>query len=103
MREAIAAGWSVKPDGRSRLLAAPLADRPVNPEPAPADADQVLAPMRWLLDHAAEGAALTTTGNLARPLVAEGCRRFDWLTLTGNPAPRTNRGTYSPSATAVRS
>jgi hypothetical protein len=66
-------------------LAAPLADRLVNPEPVPADADQVLAPMRWLLDHAAEGAALTTTGNLARPLVAEGCRRFDWLTLTGNP------------------
>jgi hypothetical protein len=41
--------------------------------------------MRWLLDHAAAGAALTATGNLARPLVAEGCRRFGWLTLTGNP------------------
>jgi hypothetical protein len=66
-------------------LAGPLADRLVNPEPVPADAEQVLAPMRWLLDHAAAGAALTTTGNLARPLVAEGCRRFDWLTTTGNP------------------
>src|SRR5207253_1556240 len=48
-------------------------------------ADQVLAPLRWLLDHAADGAALTATGNLARPLVVEGCRRFDWLTVTGNP------------------
>jgi hypothetical protein len=27
----------------------------------------------------------TATGNLTRPLVAEGCRRFDWLTTTGNP------------------
>lgn len=66
-------------------LAGPLADRLVNPAPVPADAEQVLAPMRWLLDHAAAGAALTTTGNLTRPLVAEGCRRFDWLTTTGNP------------------
>jgi hypothetical protein len=41
--------------------------------------------MRWLLDHAAAGAALTTTGNLARSLVAEGCRLFGWLTITGNP------------------
>jgi len=66
-------------------LAGPLADRLVNPVPVPAGAEQVIAPMRWLLDHAADGAALTTTGNLARPLVAEGCRRFDWLTTTGNP------------------
>lgn len=66
-------------------LAEPLADRLVRPAPVPADADEVLAPMRWLLDHVAGGAALTTTGNLVRPLVAEGCRRFDWLTLTGNP------------------
>jgi hypothetical protein len=69
---------------RSRL-AGPLADRLVNAAPVPPDADDVLAPMRWLLDHAAAGAALTATGNLTRPLVAEGCRRFDWLTLTGNP------------------
>jgi hypothetical protein len=66
-------------------LAEPLADRLVNPTPVPADSDDVLAPMRWLLDHAADGAALTATGNLARPLVSEGCRLFDWLTLTGNP------------------
>ncbi|MBM0239878.1 hypothetical protein JNW88_27180 [Micromonospora sp. ATA32] len=62
-----------------------LADRLVNPVLVPGDADAVLAPMRWLLDHAADGAALTATGTLARPLVAEGCRPFDWLTLTGNP------------------
>jgi hypothetical protein len=66
-------------------LAEPLADRLVNGVSVPADAEAVLAPMRWLLDHAAAGAALTATGNLARPLVAEGCRRFGWLTLTDNP------------------
>jgi hypothetical protein len=66
-------------------LAGPLADQLVHPVPVPADAEQVIAPIRWLLDHAAAGAALTTTGNLARPLVAEGCRLFGWLTTTGNP------------------
>ena len=66
-------------------LAEPLADKLVNPAPLPDDADEVLTPVRWLLNHAADGAALTATGNLARPLVAEGCRLFDWLTLTGNP------------------
>jgi hypothetical protein len=70
--------------GRGRL-AGPLADRLVNAVPVPSDADAVLAPMSWLLDHAAAGAALTATGNLARPIVAEGCRRFGWLTLTGKP------------------
>lgn len=50
-----------------------------------AEAAQCLAPLRWLLDHAAGGgAALTATGNLARAVVAEGCHRFDWLTMTGN-------------------
>lgn len=66
-------------------LAEPLADALVNPLPVPDDADEVLTPMRWLLNHTADGAALTATGNLTRPLVAEGCRLFDWLTLTGNP------------------
>lgn len=66
-------------------LAEPVADALINPVPVPVDAGEALAPMQWLLDHAAEGAALTATGNLARPLVAEGCHRFDWLTVTGNP------------------
>jgi len=65
-------------------LAGPLADRLVNPVPVPADAEQVLAPLRWLLDHAADGAPLTAT----QPGPAagrRGCRRFGWLTTTGNP------------------
>ncbi|MBI3686913.1 MAG: hypothetical protein HY241_06130 [Actinobacteria bacterium] len=69
---------------RSRL-AGHLADLLTNPQPPPADAEATLAPIRWLLDHAAAGAPLTQTGNLARSIVAEGCRRFDWLTLSGNP------------------
>lgn len=66
-------------------LARVVADRLVNPLPAPAGADPHLAPLRWLLDLAAGGAPLTGNGTLARALVADGCRRFDWLTLTGNP------------------
>jgi len=69
---------------RSRLAAA-IADHLTNPTPTPVEAAHHVAPMQWLLDHAATGAALTQTGNLARPIVADGCRRFDWLTLTGNP------------------
>lgn len=68
-----------------KRLAGQWADRLVTTAPVPTDADTALAPIRWLLDHAASGAALTATGNLARPLVAEGCRRFGWLTVTGNP------------------
>ncbi len=69
---------------RSRLTGG-LADALTNPIPTPADAAEWLAALRWLLDHAAAGAPLTQTNYLTRPVVAEGCRRFDWLTLTGNP------------------
>lgn len=69
---------------RARLTDA-LADQLTNPLPAPACAEQHLAPVRWLLDHAAEGAPLTQTGNLARDVVADGCQRFGWLTTTGSP------------------
>lgn len=69
---------------RTRLARA-VADTLVNPLPAPAGAAQRLAPLRWLLDLAADGAPLTANGTLARALVADGCRRFDWLTPTGNP------------------
>jgi hypothetical protein len=43
--------------------------------------------VRWLLELAGigEGIALTQTGTLARAVVAEGCRRFDWLILGKQP------------------
>lgn len=78
--------WAEARGPGRRRLAGQLADRLTTAAPVPVDAEACLAPVRWLLGHAAgAGAALTQTGNLARALVAEGCRRFDWLTLSGNP------------------
>jgi len=77
--------WADSRGRTRRKLAGALADQLTNPALAPIDAARHLAPVQWLLDHAAAGAPLTQTGNLARAIVAEGCRRFDWLTLTGNP------------------
>jgi hypothetical protein len=54
--------------------------------------------VRWLLDHAAAGAQLTQTGNLARAIVAEGCLRFDWLTLTDNPRSESTSSSCGPCA-----
>jgi hypothetical protein len=55
--------------------------------PVPADAGLRLAPVRWLLAATAadKGALLTQNGRLGRALVAEGCDRFGWLTLTPTP------------------
>ncbi|WP_169951192.1 hypothetical protein [Microbispora sp. H11081] len=57
------------------------------PVAVPEDAEARLAPVRWLLTLAATdgGVPLTANHTLARAVVAEGCRRFDWLTLTGRP------------------
>lgn len=77
--------WATSRGGVRARLADRLVDQLTNPAPTPADAELHLAPVRWLLDHAAAGAQLTQTGNLARAIVAEGCLRFDWLTLTDNP------------------
>lgn len=69
-------------DGRGTVwqrLAGAVVDDLIHPVDVPADAEQRLAPVRWLLDHAAAGAALTETGNLARVLVFEGCERFGWF------------------------
>jgi hypothetical protein len=52
--------------------------RLLTPIPAPADVETVIAPMRWLLDHAAAGATLTQSDYLARPLVLEAVERFAW-------------------------
>ncbi|WP_328459558.1 hypothetical protein OHA21_27415 [Actinoplanes sp. NBC_00393] len=75
-------------DGRGaerRRLATATSNQLLHPVAAPDTAAEHLAPLQWLLDHAAVGAALTQTGTLTRPLVAEGCRRFGWLTLAANP------------------
>ena len=77
--------WATSRGATRARLADRLVDQLTNPQPIPANAELHLAPVQWLLDHAAAGAQLTQTGNLARAIVAEGCHRFDWLTLTGNP------------------
>jgi hypothetical protein len=74
--------------GRPRgPLTAALATKLSGPAPIPAQAEELLAPVRWLLGKAAaqDGAALTQSHTLARAVVAEGCQRFGWLTLTGRP------------------
>jgi hypothetical protein len=51
---------------------------PVDP---PADVGTVVAPVRWLLDHAVAGIALTQSGYIARALVVDAAERFarwDW-------------------------
>lgn len=74
--------------GRPRgPLTAALATRLAGPAPIPKQAEEMLAPVRWLLGKAADtdGAALTQSHTLARAVVAEGCQRFGWLTMTGRP------------------
>ena len=77
--------WAESRGTERRRLAAAIANQLIHPIAVPDQADEYLAPLRWLLDHAATGAQLTQTGNLARPIVAEGCHRFDWLTGGRNP------------------
>ena len=77
--------WADSRGTERQRLATAIANQLIHPVAAPDTAAEHLAPLQWLLDHAATGAALTQTGTLARPIVAEGCRRFDWLTLTANP------------------
>jgi hypothetical protein len=64
-----------------------IAPQITSPAPVPEEAEVRLAPVRWLLTQAAAdgGIPLTANHTLARAVVAEGCRRFDWLTLTGRP------------------
>jgi len=54
----------------------------LHPVPVPAGAPAIVAPLRWLLERAADGGlTLTARGNLARPLVQEVCARFGWEPL----------------------
>ncbi len=77
--------WADGPSSQRPQLAGSIANQLIHPAVVPAGADEHLAPLRWLLDHAALGAPLTQIGNLARPLVVEGCQRFDWTTGHGSP------------------
>jgi hypothetical protein len=77
--------WAEGHGAEHRRLATAITNQLLHPVAVPDTAAEHLAPLQWLLDHAATGAALTQTGTLTRPLVAEGCRRFGWLTLTANP------------------
>ncbi|MCK2240971.1 MULTISPECIES: hypothetical protein [unclassified Crossiella] len=76
-------------DSRSTVratLTSKITNRLITPIEVPADADHHLAPVRWLLElAAAEGVPLTATGTLARAVVGEGARRFDWLTFGKQP------------------
>lgn len=77
--------WAQSNGPLRHSLADAVADALTNAVPPPETAEPTVAPMAWLLGHAADGAPLTSSGNLARSIVAEGCRTFDWLTMTGNP------------------
>jgi hypothetical protein len=51
----------------------------LHPVPPPPDADRVLAPLRWLLQRAAEeGLLLTERGNLSRALAREAAAALGW-------------------------
>lgn len=44
----------------------------------PAGVEEIVAPMRWLLDQAVDGIQLTQSNYLARTVVLEAVDRFDW-------------------------
>jgi hypothetical protein len=75
--------WSESRSELRRRLASTVVNRLIHPATVPEAAERSLAPLRWLLEHAEAGAALTQTGNLSRAIVAEGCERFGWWTGRG--------------------
>lgn len=88
LREAVTAErvelWTTSGgEARQRLLE-PLADRLREAVPAPSDTSG-LAPLRWLLDRASDGVALTASGRLARAFVQETASLFGWWELPTPP------------------
>jgi hypothetical protein len=79
--------WAGSHGNPRGALTAALASQLERPAPVPRQAADLLAPVSWLLGKAAEdgGIPLTQSHTLARAVVAEGCQRFGWLTLTGRP------------------
>ncbi len=83
--------WIESRGSLRRALAERLADQLVVPAAVPSNAEQLLAPVRWLLGMAADGGApLTRNGTLSRDSVVEGCTRFDWFTVAGRPRSETS-------------
>jgi len=79
--------WAKSRGSARGQLAAALAGQLARPAPVPRQAADLLAPISWLLRKAADdgGIPLTQSHTLARAVVAEGCQRFGWLTVTGRP------------------
>ncbi|MEV7969275.1 hypothetical protein AB0O34_25295 [Sphaerisporangium sp. NPDC088356] len=79
--------WATSRGAARARLTKMIAPRIISPAAVPENAEARLAPVRWLLTLAATdgGVPLTANHTLARAVVAEGCHRFDWLTLTGRP------------------
>ena len=50
----------------------------LSPQPPPATAGAVVEPLRWLLQRAADGLALTANGYVARAFVLEAVEHFGW-------------------------
>jgi hypothetical protein len=78
--------WTDSRGSLRRSLASRLADALLVPAAVPGDAEELLAPVRWLLRSAADGGVpLTRNGTLSRATVVEACTRFDWFILAGSP------------------
>jgi hypothetical protein len=68
-----------------RQLLAPVANMLIAAVPVPEGAAEALAPLRWLLERAADGIPLTQSGNLSRAVVLDGVERFGWWPWRGRP------------------
>ena len=78
--------WAESGGATRQRMASAVADSLVQPEPVPPDAADCLAPLQWLLDHAAVGAPLTRDHYLAWALVVEAYERFGWFTMGKPPS-----------------
>ncbi len=54
------------------------ANRLLHPIPVPADVDERMAPVRWLLERTGVKVTLTQAGYLDTATVRDGCERFGW-------------------------
>jgi hypothetical protein len=84
--------WAMSRSLTRARLANSIVDRLTNPLPPPADTAERLAPVKWLLDHALEGAVLTQAGYLSPTIVVEGWKRFTWLRFTTKPRSESDVG-----------
>lgn len=61
-----------------RRWRAEVSRRLMNPIEPPAGVDEIVAPMRWLLEQTADGIQLSQSNYLARTVVLEAVDQFDW-------------------------